>query len=287
MTAGSPAVSPWTWHAHPDAWLLIATLLVGYFLALRVLGPSRVPVGRPVATRRQQMFFLSGVFALWVGADWPIHDISEDYLFSVHMVQHTIFSLVAPPLLLLGFPPWLLRAMLPLPVLQVVRWLTRPAIAFVIFNGVVVITHWPLLVDSALRSEPLHFVIHAVLVGSALLMWWPVVAPLPETSRLSEPGKMLYVFLQSILPTVPASFLTFASAPIYHFYEAVPRAFGISVVDDQRVAGLIMKIGGGLLLWLVIAVLFFRWQAKERSGEIEVIGWEDFERELQVWDMRR
>ena len=118
-------------------------------------------------------------------------------------------------------------------------------------------------------------------------MWWPVVDPIPELKRLSEPGKMLYLFLQSILPTVPASFLTFASTPIYHFYETVPRIWGIDVLTDLQMAGLIMKIGGGLLLWVCIAVIFFRWYAREERGESEEITWETFERELEVWDMRQ
>jgi putative membrane protein len=98
---------------------------------------------------------------------------------------------------------------------------------------------------------------------------------------------MLYLFLQSILPTVPASFLTFARAPVYHFYESVPRIWGIGVLNDQQIAGLIMKIGGGLLLWACIAAIYFRWSAKEERGESEEVTWETFERELEVWDLRK
>ena len=118
-------------------------------------------------------------------------------------------------------------------------------------------------------------------------MWWPVVDPLPGFGRLSEPGKMLYLFGQSILPTVPASFLTFASSPIYSSYASFPRLWGISAVNDQMVAGLIMKIVGGLLLWIVIAVIFFRWHASEDREQDDPVSWEDFEQDLRVWDLRR
>ena len=283
------AASPWAFHAHPDVWALVIALSSGYALALRFLAPGRAPVGRPPASVRQQLAFFAGVATLWIGADWPIHDISEGYLFSVHMVQHLLFTFVAPPLLLLGMPPWLLRAVLPKGRgMAIVRFFTRPLVALLLFNAVIAITHWPSLVDLSLRVELVHFAIHSVLFVTATLMWWPVVAPLPELARLSPPAKMLYLFLQSILPTVPASFLTFASTPIYRFYASVPRVWSwLDVVTDQRIAGLIMKLGGGLLLWSVIAFLFFRWsRAEEGEGEPE-LSWDDFERELQAWDMRR
>jgi putative membrane protein len=104
---------------------------------------------------------------------------------------------------------------------------------------------------------------------------------------MQPPGKMLFLLGQSFLPTVPASFLTFATTPIYDFYARAPRLWGISAVTDQMIAGLTMKIGGGLILWSVIALLFFRWYAKEQTPQADVIGWEDFERELEVWDLRK
>lgn len=275
-------------HAHPDVWLLIVLLLGGYFGALRYLGPRLVPPGREIVSRRQKTIYLLGVGALWFGADWPVHDLSEGYLFSVHMVQHTIFTFVAPPLLLMGLPQWLLRALLaPRALNRAVRYLTRPLVAFAIFNVLVAVTHWGTVVDASIRSGLVHFTIHTLLVSAALLMWWPVVAPLPEMSRLSVPGKMLYLFGQSILPTVPASFLTFATEPIYKAYAEFPRLWGLGVVTDQRIAGLIMKVGGGLLLWSIIAVMFFKWSSAQERREIEEITWDDFERELQAWELRK
>lgn len=285
--AAAPEVARLTWHSHPSVWLTIILLVGGYMWAIDRLGPRRAPAGEPYATSRQKAWFFAGVAILYIGAEWPIHDISEDYLFSVHMVQHTLFSLVVPPMLLLGMPRWLLRVILPPRAMRVMRFLTRPLIAFASFNVVIAVTHWPTLVNLSVGSEPWHFVLHSILFGSATLMWWPVVDPLPETARLSPPGKMLYLFGQSILPTVPASFLTFASSPIYSSYASFPRLWNISVVDDQMVAGLIMKIGGGLLLWSVIAVIFFRWNIEETRAEKDSVTWNDFEHELDALDLRR
>lgn len=276
-----------TFHAHPDVWLLVGLLVAAYLGALRYLGPKRVSLDEPIVTTKQKVLFFAGAAALWIGADWPMHELSEDYLFSMHMVQHTLFSLVAPPLLLMGTPKWLLRALIGPRAMKVARLVTRPAVGLILFNAVIVVTHWPYLVDLSLRSEPAHFALHLVLFTSAAIMWWPVVGPLPELSRLSPPGKMLYLFLQSIVPTVPASFLTFSDGVIYKYYETVPRLWGIDVLTDQRMAGLMMKIGGGLLLWLAIAYVFFKWSAAEERQDVEEVSWEDFERDLQVWELRR
>lgn len=276
------------WRPYPDVWLLIVVLVGGYFFLIRRLAPGRVPPDRPPVTRRQTILYLTGVAFLWIGADWPMHDLSEDHLFTFHMIQHMLFTLVAPGFLLAGIPKWLLRTILSPPKLTALaRVLTKPLVALLIFNGVVAVTHWPTLVNLSITSEPAHFGLHVVIVFSALIMWWPVIAPLNEFPRLSDPAKMLYLFAQSILPTVPASFLTFADTPLYSAYAALPRLWGVSAVTDQMVAGLIMKIGGGLLLWAVIAVIFFRWHAREERDEVESLSWDDFERELNVWDLRR
>jgi putative membrane protein len=280
--------SPWAFHAHPDVWLLIVTLVAGYALALKVLAPGHAPTGGPPVSRRELVLYGSGVAVLWLGADWPIHDLSEGYLFSVHMIQHMLFSLVAPPLLLMGTPRWLLRALLSPPgVMRLVKVLTRPIVALVVFNAYVAISHWPDLVDLALRVEAVHLVMHTVLVATSFMMWWPIVGRLPELPQLSPPSKMLYLFLQSVLPTVPASFLTFAERPIYRFYETVPHPW-IDALTDSRISGLVMKLGGGALLWGIIAVLFFQWSAREEQQEPrDEMEWDDFERELEVWNLRK
>ena len=288
LASTAASASPWEWHFHPDVWLLVTAMVVGYVVLLTRIAPHHVPEGEPAATRNQKLCWFAGTALLWIGADYPIHDLAEGYLFSVHMVQHMIFSFMAAPLLLAGIPRWALRMVLKPPLMRVVRKLTRPLIAFIIFNSVVAFTHWPAVVDVSVGSELAHFSLHFLLFFASVIMWWPVVDPLPEASRLSEPGKMLYLFGQSILPTVPASFLTFGDTPLYHYYETVPRLWGISALTDMRTAGLVMKIGGGLLLWVVITVVFFRWSSDEESGHADkTVSWDDFEHELTALDLRR
>jgi len=269
------------WEPHPDVWLLVGLLAAGYAIALVRMGPRHVAPGQPAATHFQVTCWSLGVLAVWVSSDWPIHDIAERSLYSAHMVQHLVLSMVAAPLLLLGTPGWLLRALLRPPWLfRLVRAFARFLPALIVFNVVLVLTHWPALVNASLRSGLLHFVVHALIFVSALIVWLPIVSPLPEIPRLSPPGRMIFLFLQSVVPTVPASFLTFGRTPLYKFYEDVPQLFGLSTVDDQRIAGLIMKIGAGLLLWLLIAVLFFRWAADEERGSRAHRQWQDLDREV-------
>lgn len=276
--------SVWRFHPHADVWLLFGLISVAYLAALRWWVDPEEP--RVSASGIQKVAFFSGMTILWLGADWPVHDIAENYLFSVHMVQHTLFSLIAPPLLLLGMPAPLLRKLLG-PVMPLVRFFTKPLIALALFNVVILFTHWPVIVNFAVTNELGHFALHLLLVFSSLVMWWVVVTPLPELGRLQPPAKMLFLLGQSFLPTVPASFLTFATTPIYDFYARAPRLWGISAVTDQMMAGLIMKIGGGLILWSVIALLFFRWYSSEQKSQHDPMEWEDFERELEVWDLRK
>lgn len=273
-----------SWHPHPDAWLLLGSIAALYAVAVRRRARR---TGGPAASPRKLALFSAGMAALWLGADWPVHDLAEDYLYSAHMVQHMLFTLVAPPLLIAGTPEWLLRAALrPRSVLAAVRFLTRPLVALVIFNAVLLFTHWPAVVEASVRSEPLHFGLHVLVVSSAFIMWWPVMSPLPELAALPPPGQMLYLFLQSLAPTIPASFLTFGERPLYPVYATFPRIWGLAPLEDQLIAGLTMKIGGGLILWVVIGAVFFRWFAQEQREGWDVLEWRQFEREIRA-EMRR
>ena len=281
--------APWQWHPHPETWLLVAALLIGYMGAVVTLGPKRAARGERVATTGQKASFMLGLLVLLIAEEWPLHDLADGYLFSAHMVQHMLFAYVAPPLLLLVLPSWLVRSLLGRGTvrLRLVRFLTRPVVALVFFNALIVAMHWPLIVELQTGSTIFHLSFHAILLGSALITWAVVFPPIPEAARLTQPTKMFYVFLQSIIPTIPASFLTFATEPFYEVYESAPRVWDIDPGTDQMVAGLIMKLGGGLILWSIITVMFFRWNAEEESEERRELSWDDFERELEVWNLRK
>ena len=274
------------WHPHPDVWLLVVALAGGYAWAIRRLGPRLVhPIERAV-TRRQVAAFVAGVLTIWIASDWPVHEVAERSLYSVHMVQHLLLGLVAPPLLIVGTPPWLLRWVLR-PVLGAARLVTRPFAGLVLFNVTIALIHVPAVVDAMIRSELAHFGMHAMLLVTALCMWSPVVNRLIELPRLSYPGRMFYVFLQSLVPTVPASFLTFGDTVLYKAYDVMPRLWGVSAITDQRVAGLLMKLGGGFILWGVIAWYFFRWFALEEREGADVVEFGKLERDLNRMELTK
>jgi putative membrane protein len=160
-------------------------------------------------------------------------------------------------------------------------------VALALFNAVLLFTHWPAVVEASVGSEGIHFALHLLLVSSALIMWWPVLSPLPELPPLAPPMQMLYLFFQSLAPTIPASFLTFGSAPLYPVYAAFPRIWGISVMSDQLIAGLIMKLVGGAILWGFIAVIFFRWYSRESRDGMDPTQWRNVEHDLRSGLIRR
>lgn len=269
-------------HLHPDVWALIALFAGAYVLVVR---HERHQTGKPAATTFQKVAFGLGVAVLFVASDWPIHDLGEGYLYSAHMVQHLLMTLVAAPLLLMGTPAWLVRRLLkPRWLMAVVKTIARPVPNLIQANVILVLSHWPVIVTGTLRHHELHFVAHAVLLTSALLMWLPVVSPVPELPRLPPILQMLYLFLQTIVPTLPASFLTLGTGLLYPIYGTFPRLWGISAITDQQVAGLIMKIGAGMYLWVIIGVIFFRWYAAEEKNPAKVLLWDDVERELKRLD---
>jgi len=271
------------WHLHLDVWALIGAFAVLYALAVR--GERARRPGETVVSRAKVWTFAAGLGVMWLASDWPMHDVAEGYLYSAHMVQHLLLTLVTALLLLAGTPAWMARKILGAGRrLRAVRALGRPVFGLIQFNVVLVLSHWPVVVEATVKYHPLHFVAHAVLLGSAVLMWMPVASPLPEIRRIRPPAQMLYLFLQTILPTVPASFLTFNDQPLYKIYATFPRLWDISALTDQQSAGLIMKILGGLYLWLVIGIIFFRWyESEERREKAEkdgVLLWDDVEEEL-------
>ena len=259
---------PWEFQAHPEVWTLVLAIVGLGWWASRI-GPRVLPAGVPVATRSQKRAYVAAVVLLFLSSDWPVHDIAEEHLYSVHMVQHMSITMFVPPLFLLATPDWLAR----LVILddgvssRILRRLSNPVVAGVVFNGLIAITHWSGIVRLSAENGAFHYTAHLVLFASAMLMWMPVVSPIRE-HRLRPPGQMLYLFLMSIIPTVPAGWLTFAEGAVYKVYDDGFEPWGIGVISDQQAAGAIMKVLGGFFLWGVIVVKFARFAKGERAERV-------------------
>jgi cytochrome c oxidase assembly factor CtaG len=257
----------WEWRAYPGVWLIVILLGVLYFRSRsRALTthPRLVWGGGRVAT------FLLGLLLVWASLDWPIGTLGGGYLASMHSVQWLMLSQIAPPFLILGVPPdaWRLLGATP-------RWkgvLHRAAggiFGLVVFNVVLLVTHVPGVTDLLMASQLGSFTIDAAWFLSGLALWWPVLAP-PGIARINEPLKIGYLFAATIVPTVPAAMLTFSALPVYQLYELAPRVGSIQAHSDQQMAGLLMKAVADPIMWVSMAIIFFRWSAMEkRTDDIE------------------
>jgi putative membrane protein len=221
---------------------------------------------RPV-TPGEVVLFAFGSVALWVGLDWPVGLLAAGYLLSARTAQYLLFVLAAPPLLLLGIPRWLWRRLLRGRLaFSVARRLSRPLLPLLFYNAVLIGMHLPPVVDAAGGSQVTSFALDMLAIASGLVFWWPALARLPELEPMGYPGRIGYLLLSVFVPTVPAVFYTYARYPIYERYELAPRVSGIPALADQQVAGLMMKTIGGLILFTVMSVMFFRWHRAERDS---------------------
>ena len=255
---GEIFVDPWRYQLHLEVWLLTAFLIGSYIYVVRVLGPRAVPAGEPIVTRRQLTCFIAGILIMFLSTDWPVHDIAEEYLYSVHMSQHMALTYFMPPLVVLATPEWFVRTLVgDGRAYRALRFFTFPVRAGLLFNLGVVISHIPGVVNASVSNGPLHYFVHVLLVVTSILMWMPVCGPLKELQMAPMP-KMIYLFLNSVVATIPAGWLTFAEGVVYKHYNIPTRVWGVSVSNDQQIAGAIMKLGGSIFLWTIIVAMFVK-----------------------------
>ena len=259
--------APWSWkfRAYPGIWLAVAALFVPYLVAQsRRSGPNP-------DRRRHTASYLAGVLAFWLATDWPLGLLGASYVAWAHMVQFLIYTLVAAPLMLLGIPEWMGRQIVGrLRIYRTTLRLARPVTAGVVFNLLLVATHSPWAVDNMRSNQFGSFAMDVVWLAMGLLVWLPIISPMPEQRMTSYPAKMVYLFLSlGVVPAIPAGFLTFATFPLYATYELAPRFHGLAAATDQQLAGLIMKLGGIPIVWGTIIVMMMRWADQERHATAE------------------
>jgi len=267
--AANPQI--WRFQFHPEVWILVAGVLFLARYAVKGIAPNFVQPNEEIYTRKNFFAFWAALFALWFASDWPMHDISEEYLYSVHMVQHMIISLIVPPLLLTALPVWLTKAIFSTfsGDRTFSKRISNPIAAGVCYNLIVIVTHLPFAVNYSIESGAFHYFLHLAVFISSLWMWLPIINPMKEY-RISLPTQMVYLFLMSVVPTVPAGFLTFAGGALYDAYDHQVRLWGIDITTDQQLAGLVMKLAGSIYLWVWIATRFFQWSRRNQPEMVLV-----------------
>jgi cytochrome c oxidase assembly factor CtaG len=273
-----PPGGVWTvlaqWRPEPVSLALL--LGVGSLYTLGVVRADRSGRRWPPA---RAAWFASGLFALAIALLSPV-DAYSDVSLSVHMGQHLVLTMLAPPLLALGAPITLaLRAASP-PAGRVLSAALRSRVATVLANPVVgwalfvcvpVAIHASRLFDAALRSGGWHAVEHGLWLGAALVYWWPIVGVDPNPHPVPYPVRVL-----SLLLAMPAmSFLALAiyaaDSPLYATYAGLPAPWGPGALEDQRDAAVLMWLVGNLATVLALLLVAASWKrdddARQRRRE--------------------
>lgn len=258
------------WELYPSIVIGVLTFIVAYIL---LAGPLRKrfnlsPVGPTLGQWFRFMFSMAVVFFALQG---PLHELSDLYLFSAHMVQHLLITLLFPPMFILGIPGWMWKPLVKIGwVAKVGRFLTHPVAAFLISTLVLYAWHIPRMYDWALVDHNVHIVEHLGFMSSAVIMWWPVWSRIEEIPPLSAGYRMVYLFLLTIPMKGLGAIITVSDYVLYRFYATQPRVWGLDPLSDQRLGGVIMWMPGGLAIWLAMGVVFFTSfyadMVKERTG---------------------
>jgi cytochrome c oxidase assembly factor CtaG/ferredoxin len=259
-----------------DPWLIAmlvlpAALYLRGWLLLHRRDPLRWHGGQLSA-------FLGGLAVIFLALASPIEPFAA-LLLQVHMAQHLLLMMLAPPLLWLGAPLFPLLRGLPQPIRFywiapllrsrylrcVCESLTHPAAALPLFAATAWIWHIPAIYEMALRSNSWHYLQHICFLGTGLIFWYPVVRPYPSRPRWSAWLLIPSLLLADVQNTALSALLTFANRVVYPFYLEVPRLGGVSALEDQAAAGVLMWVPGSLAFLLPLFAIAVQLMSPSRS----------------------
>jgi putative membrane protein len=259
------------WTLDPVLLLELAALLGAYLYAM---GPFRKRLGVTEPLDRARItWFTLGWLTLVFALVSPLDRLSDDYLFSAHMIQHMLIAIVAPPLLLLGLPAWLLAPLFKREaVRRVARWAALPVVAFGLLQADLWLWHAPALYDLTLANDTVHVIEHLSFFVFGLLFWLPVMSPTLAIPRMSKGFAILYLFVACQPMVALGALITFAAQPLYTPYVSAPRVWGLSPLEDQQLGGLIMWLPTNIPYLIALSVIFFQWVAEHDRAERAAAG---------------
>jgi cytochrome c oxidase assembly factor CtaG len=223
---------------------------------------------RPV-TSGQIRWFLLGSLALLIALGPPIDDWSHFFFSSVHMVQHLLLMFVVVPCWLKGIPAWVYEPIIRRPQTRwMLTWAPRVVPAFVLASLIIALWHVPRFYNATLENELLHVLQHQFFLLAGFLFFWPLMSPVPASPQLSPPLKCLYLFLQTIPSGLVGATITYAGPGLYpHYEQAAVRPWGISLLADQQIGGLLMWVGMNTVFLVMLSVIFLRWANDEERKD--------------------
>ena len=259
--------SMWRFEPIPIALTFVALL----FYALGT-GPLRARFfpGRAYPKTKAALFYLSMTVLTLVFVS-PLHTLGEFYLLSAHMATMMIVIFVVAPLFLLSIPGWLIAPLALHPVIKpLLRFLTRPVVNVIHFNLAFLLIHLPFVLKPLMFStDALHYYTYFAIFGSATLMWWPLMNPLPDD--LPNPTyKTQFIYLLVLITAHNpfSSVFSFYPGVIYPWYREVAGIFNLSALQDQQLAGVVMGVVYITTMLIALAVVFVRWFGEgEARGE--------------------
>lgn len=268
-------LGPWDWTWEPTVLLGIAAVVVAYALAWhRGLLSEEDDVSPWLGSPRSRpWYFAAGTFVGFVALLSPIDTGGDRYLFSLHMIQHLLLMMVAPPLCILGIAGIRLpHASPPSAARRLWAFMVRPWAAMVIFSSVLLVWHIPALYDATLTTEAIHVFEHMSFIAVGVVFWWPIVDPQRGADTRGWVGtfpKIAMLVASGIPPTVLGLIFTVAPRAVYDFYARAPRLWGLTAVVDQQIAGVVMFGVGNLIYFLAIVAVFWRLFADPAMDEEE------------------
>ena len=267
--------------------LSVLAITAVYFL-ITVKFRSKFSDSEPL-TKKQAGLFLLSMALIYAIKGSPL-DLMAHLMFYVHMISMALLVLVIPPIFIFGIPVWIWRKLLKIKLVHALfRFFTKPIAALIIFNGLFSFYHVPMIFDQVMQSFWLHAVYSTLLFFVAIFMWWPLINPLPEHQRLSGLKKVGYIFADGILITPACALIIFAPASIYATYSdpevwaqamalcvgpatfaglglSGPELFSsMSLVHDQQLGGVLMKVIQEIVYGVMLAHVFFEWYRKDQA----------------------
>lgn len=254
------------WQLEP---VLLGGLVAATFAYYLAVGPlrSRLAPGARFPTGHALVFGL-GMVLLFLNEGSPLHDLAERYLLSAHMVQHLVLTYAIAPIILAGIPSWLLKAVLLGRMERTSRVLLRPLVTFLAFSLVLAVYHVPAVYDLALANTSVHHAFHFVILVVSLMLWFPLMTTVKELPRPPYLVRLIYLFLLPVAQLPIFAGVAFSDVPLYSAYAHMPtRAFGLGVMEDQALAGVIMKVAGLFAFGVTFIVIFFNWYRSEHPAD--------------------
>lgn len=271
----------------PSLFLILLAVLGVYFLVLTKYR-TKFSNSEPL-TNKEAVYFSIGIILVYIVKGSPL-DLMGHLMFYAHMIQMAVLYLITPIFFILGIPKWVWRSMLASKGIgSLFKFFTKPIVALILFNGLFSFYHIPLIFDTIKINFWLHEGYTSILFIVSIIMWWPLVNPLPEEQKLSGLKKVGYIFADGVLLTPACALIIFADTPMYATYSD-PNAWGqalalcvsptllsgldlsgpemfssMSLVHDQQLGGVIMKIIQEIVYGYVLAMVFFSWYRKEQE----------------------